>query len=254
MSTTRNVLRGCEGMLSTFVEEFGFYLDSLDRIFELQGRIGLDEPALSALAERDQNRFKSYLFLCESANTTSMGALRLFSGNLYSDAFALLRMMYEIACLMHYGNRSPDHGDKVYATMFKSGLEEHAHSKREWSLIQKAERDFETEKADLTALRQYINNFGAHISRSKIVLGNVTALANRSASTVFLDNSRRKEFLMGLDLLHCLLMLVLEEYDKQAASHPGALPSVAAEIADHNRRFCKEVRPRLQARGGLASD
>ena len=134
MSITRNILCSCESFLSTFTHEFGVYLYSLDNVFVLQGQIGLKEPALSALPEADQNRFKTYLFLTESVNTTSTGALRLFSGNLYSDAFALLGMIYEIACLMHYGNQSPKHGDEVYMTIFKSGLEGQDHSKGEWSL------------------------------------------------------------------------------------------------------------------------
>lgn len=254
MSTTRNILRVPDGVLDTFIREFDFYLDSLDHIFHLQGCIGLDAPALSGLPERDQNRFKSFLFLTESVNTTSMGALRLFAGNLYSDAFALLRMMYEAACLMHYGNQSPQHGDEVCNTMFKSGLDGQDHSKGEWALIRKAEAHWEAEKPDLVPLRQYVNNFGAHISRAKIVLGNVSVVGNQSASTIFLDNSRKKEYLMGLDMLHSLLMMVLEEYDEHAASYPEAMPSVAEEIAAHNKRFLAEVRPRLRARGGLTSN
>ena len=254
MSTTRNILRASDGVLDTFIREFDFYLDSLDHLFHLQGCIGLDAPALSGLPERDQNRFKSFLFLTESVNTTSMGALRLFAGNLYSDAFALLRMMYEAACLMHYGNQSPQHGDEVCNTMFKSGLDGQDHSKGEWALIRKAEAHWEVEKPDLVLLRQYVNNFGAHISRAKIVLGNVSVVGNQSASTIFLDNSRKKEYLMGLDMLHSLLMIVLEEYDEHAASYPEAMPSVVEEIAAHNKRFLAEVRPRLRARGGLTSN
>lgn len=255
MSITRNILRASDGaLLDTFIREFDFYLDSLDHIFHLQGRIGLDAPALSGLSERDQNRFKSFLFLTESVNTTSMGVLRLFAGNLYSDAFALLRMMYEAACLMHYGNQSPQHGDEVCNTMFKSGLDGQDHSKREWALIREAEAHWEAEKPDLVPLRKYINNFGAHISRAKIVLGNVSVVGNQSASTIFLDNSRKKEYLMGLDMLHSLLMMILKEYDEHAASYPGAMPSVADKIAAHNKRFLAEVRPFLQARGGLTSN
>lgn len=254
MSTTRNILRACETVLDSFTGEFGIYLDSLDHIFHLQGEIGLDESALSALPERDQNRFKSYLFLTESVNTTTMSALRLFSGSLYSDAFALLRIIYEAACVMHYGNQSTQDGDEVYTTMFKSGLDDQEHSKGEWALIRKAEAQWEEQNSGLAPIRQYVNNFGAHISRAKIVLCNVTALGNQSASTVFFDNSGKKEYVMGLDMLHCLLLMVLEEYDKQAASHPGSLPSVADEIVAHNRRFLAEVRPQLQARVGLASN
>jgi len=232
--------------LDPFIERFGFYLDSLDRVFELQSRIGLETPALTALAEEEQARFKTYLFLQEACNTTGTGALRLFVGNFYSDAFALLRMIYEAAALMHYGNASPENASEVYRTIFKSDLDDAAHSKGEWALIRKAESRFEDEKPDLVPLRQYINNFGAHISRAKIVLGNVGTAGNQAASSVFRSNFGKAEYLMGLDMLHGLLMLVLEEYDRQAALHQGALPSVAGEIAAHNQQFVEEIRPQLQ--------
>ncbi|MHC4388966.1 MAG: hypothetical protein ACYSX1_10200, partial [Planctomycetota bacterium] len=147
-------------------------------------------------------------------------------------------------------NESLQHGDELYRSMFKSGLEEAAHAKGEWALIKKAQSRLETEEPELVPLRQCINNFGAHISRAKIVLGNVGTLGNQSASTVFLSNFNKSEYLMGLDLLHCLLMMTLQEYDKHAASYSGALPSVADDIAAHNRHFAVEVRPRLQAREG----
>lgn len=247
MSTTRNILDACNCFLPPFIKHFGFYLDSLDYIFALQGRIGLEETALGILPDTDQSRFKSYLFLMESVNTTSTGALLLLAGNIYSDVFALLRMIYEAASLMHYGNQSRQRGDEVYRCIFKSGLDEAAHAKGEWALIKKAESCWEAEKPGLIPLRQYINNFGAHVSRAKIVLGNVGVLGTQSASTVFLYNFKKREYLMGLDLLHCLLMMTLEEYDKHAASYPGSCPSVAAEIAVHQRHFISEVRPRLQA-------
>jgi len=254
MSTTRSLLRTCASYLDDFEREFGFYLDSLDRIYHLQGLIGLERQELSALPEPDQNRFKSYLFIVGSASTTSLGALRLFAGNLYSDAFALLRMLYEACTLMHYGNQSSQHGDEVYRTLFKSGLDGEEHSKGEWSLIRKATKQWEAENPDMVPLRQYVNNFGAHVSRAKIVLGNITARGDESTSVLLTDNSRKQEFVMGLELLHALLVMALEEYDRQAAAHPGSSPSVAREIAEHQSRFMAEIRPRLQRRAGLPSN
>ncbi len=248
-STTRHLLQWCNGIQEPFAERFGFYLDSLDRMYHLQGRIGLDEPALAALPDQDQKRFKTYLFLTESINTTSTGALRLFAGNLYCDSFALLRVIYEVASLMHYGNGSSDDADEVYRTLFR-GTDDTAHTRGEWDLIRKAQARLEGEEPGLALIRQRLNNFGSHTSRAKIFLGNVGTLGNRSASTVFAPNFTKREYLMGLDILHCLLMLALDEYDKQAASYPGAFTSVAKDIASHNRHFAAEVRPRLQAMMG----
>ena len=249
MSTTRNILRAGDSFLESFVEDFGSYLDSLDYAFHLQGQIGV--PDLSVLSETEQKRFKSYLFLTNSVNTTTMGALRLFSSNFYSDAFALLRMIYEAASLMHYGNKSPQKADEVYRSIFKSGLNEHEHFKGEWALIRKAEGDWEKQNADLIPIRQYINNFGAHISRAKIVLGNVTMRGNESIPSIFSDNSRKSEFVMGLDMLHNLFMMALEEWDKQAALYVGALPSLRDKILAHTNRFIKEIRPKLQEKAGI---
>lgn len=248
-SITRNVLQWCNGLLEPFAERFGFYLDSLDRVYYLQGRIGLDEPALAALPNEDQNRFKTYLFLTESINTTTTGALRLFAGNLYCDAFAVLRLMYEGASLMHYGNRSSDDADEVHRTLFR-GTDDTAHTRGEWALIRKAQARLEGEEPGLALIRQRLNNFGSHTSRAKIFLGNVGTLGNQLVSTVFTINFHKSQHLEGLDMLHCLLMMALEEYDKHAASYAGAFPSVAEDIASHNRHFAAEVRPRLQAMMG----
>ncbi len=252
MSTVRNLLQVHGDRVSGFAEEFGYYLDSFDMAFSLQSRIGLDRAAMSALPDREQNRFKANLFRTESVNTTVIGALYLLAGNLYSDAFALLRMMYEAACLMHYGNQSPLCGDELFQTMFRSGLDERSHAQGEWKIVSKAMREWESQVRGLAPIRQFINNFGAHISRAKIALGNVTALGNQSASTVFTDNTHKREFVAGMDILHNLFMMVLEEYDRQASSHAGAAPSVAPEAATLNRQYLREVQPRLQKRAGLA--
>lgn len=254
MSTTRSLLRTRSDHTHAFIQEFGFYLDSVDHAFSLQARIGLDVSALSALPEQEQNEFKTYLFLAESVNTTTLGALQLFAGNVFCDAFALLRIMYEAAALMHYGNQSAQNRSEVYRALFKSGMDSHDHHKGEWAMVRKATSKWESENPELMAVRRYLNNYGAHMSRAKIVLGNVAALGNQSASTVFTDNTRRPEFVMGLDMLHSLFMKVLEEYDKQAASHHGASPSLAQEIASHNTRFLSEIRPRLQRRVGVQAN
>src|SRR5665811_116195 len=118
MSATRGVFKVTDASRQQFIERFDFYLDSLDRLFELQGQVGLSEPSLAALSADDQLRFKAYLFLMESANTTATGALQLFAGNCHSDAYALLRMIYEVAALMYYGNGSPECSAEVHRTMF----------------------------------------------------------------------------------------------------------------------------------------
>ncbi|MDZ4180684.1 MAG: hypothetical protein U1E29_15875 [Coriobacteriia bacterium] len=228
------------------MDRFDFYLDALDGLFVLQGRAGLSEAALTALPADEQLRFKAYLFLMESVNTTASGALQLFASNYYSDAFALLRMIYEAASLMYYGNQSPVCADEFYETVFKSGLEDAAHAKGEWALIRKAQSAMEDADPELVEVRKLINNFGAHVSRAKIVLGNVAASSGQTVSTVFRDNCRQPEFLQGLDLLFCVLAIAVQQYDRQAATYAGAKPDVADEIGSAINRFAGVTRPRLQ--------
>jgi len=248
MSTTRNILNECKNKLNPFFRDFGFYLDSLDHIFHLQGQIGLDRKALSALSEHDQNRFKSCLFLVESANTTAIGALQLFASNLSADVYALLRMIYEVFCLLYYSNQSIQNGNEVCKVMFKSGLDELAHIKGEWKLIKKAQSCLEIQEPKLKELRKFINNFGVHISRAKIILGNVNVLGDTTISAFFLNNFNKKEYLAGLEILHSLLLNVIKEYDKHAVSYQGAAPSINDRIFEHEKYFIKEIRPKLLSR------
>lgn len=246
MSSTRNLLQACEPAFEQFETDFAFYLDAMDQLFRLQGKVGLEKPQLAALPEADQNRFKGFMFIVESSNTTGIGALRLFASGLFSDPYALLRMLYEAGALLHYGNKSTSDGNQLFATIFKSGLDNKEHAKAEWALVQKATREWEKELPDLAPLRQYINNYGAHLSREKIVLGNMGVLGEGTVSTLFTANYGKPHLLMGLDTLFLLLLHILEEYDRQATSHAGSEPSIAPKLRELNKHFHAEVRPNLQ--------
>ena len=71
MSTTRDVINLNVNYSKHFINKFGFYLDSYDKIYHIQSKIGVAD--LDQFSESDQNIMKSYLFLMESANTTSSG-------------------------------------------------------------------------------------------------------------------------------------------------------------------------------------
>ncbi|MBN4081268.1 hypothetical protein JYT44_02765 [Caldithrix abyssi] len=193
-STTRSSLAIFNQVTKDFEQKFGFYLDALDQIYQYQSKIGLLKSELSALPEQDQNIIKSFLFLVESSNTTSIGALRLFSSNLFSDAYSLLRILYEIASLIHYGNLPDQNKIEIYQTLFMSGLPEKEHKKKEWKLIQKSERKLESERPDYNKILKELNNFGGHISGAKIILGNVSTLGNAVASRVFTSNFNNSRF------------------------------------------------------------
>lgn len=168
MSTTRNILSITSNFEKDFLKNFGFYLDSLDKLFDIIDGIGLDETRLSKLPESESNKYKSFLFLMEAANTTSIGVLRLLSGNIFSDANGLLRILYEIACIMHWGNASEDNKEKIYIDFFKSKVSDKERSTLEWKLIKSAQKLFEDEKPGMSDIRRELNNYGSHLSLKKL--------------------------------------------------------------------------------------
>lgn len=247
MSTTRNLLNSLDQFTENFKFKFDFYLDILDKLYNLQSKIGLSESELNSLNDEDQNLIKSYLFLVESANTTSIAALRLFSSNFHSDGYSLIRILYEIGCLLHYGNISSENKREVLYTIFKSTLQPDDHNKEEWKIIQKAERKLESQNPEYENIRKELNNFGGHISRSKVVLGNVTSFNNATASKVFFSNFNSKHLLAGLDFLFSLMMLILDEYCTHLIGFNGVDEYSKNEIEKLPRIFLKEIRPKLQS-------
>ena len=191
MNTLENVFNIMDEFSSQFKRKFNFYTKSFNEIMEIQCNIGLSKNEMTELELIDEKLVKTYLFLAESSNTTSAGALRLISSNLFSDAYSLMRILYEIACLMHWGNISIENKQEVYNIIFKSRQSGNEQGKLEWKLIQKAQTQFETEKPRLIDIRKKLNNYGSHISREKIV-GNITSLNGASASIMFVNNMGNK--------------------------------------------------------------
>jgi len=248
MSTTRNTLGICDGWTESFLEEFGFYLDYIDELIRIQGSVGFERDELAALADDDQDLVKTYLFLAEAGNTTMTAALRLLSSNLHADAFGLIRILYEIACIMHYGNILRANKSEILRTMFKSGLIGKEQSKAEWKLTREALAAFRSEKPDLDEVVDFLNNYGAHISREKVVLGNMTALGDQSASSVFISSFGAKRFLIGLEFLYHILAMIQEEYIRHLEDLGGASQDRHKAVVELGKRFLKDVRPKLQAR------
>jgi len=247
MSISRDILDILDFHTKAHLEQFSFYLDAYDELFTLQTRMGLDEPALHLLADEDQNIFKAHLFLVESANTTWAASLRLLSSGFDADAYSLIRILYEVAALLHYSNSNPPSTRKeLYRTVFKSGLSEDQHRKKEWALIRKAEALLESDISGLVHVRRELNNFGSHISRSKVVLGNITSLGCSAVSRVFTANWTNRTYLAALDFLFNMMMLILEEYAEANVAFDGITDKVHAEVKGITAKFTTEVRPRLQ--------
>lgn len=245
MSTSRNILSISSNFEKDFLKKFGFYLDSLDEIFVIMDNIGLDETNLSELPKSEGDIYKSILFLMEAANTTSIGALRLLSGNIFSDANGLLRILYEIACIMHWGNASEKNKAKIYNEFFKSEVSTKERSKLEWQLIKSAQKLFEDEKSGMLDIRKELDNYGSHISLKKIVMGNVTNMGRASSSTIFTSNFNNILFLRSLDFLHSLMLLILEEYSFHNKAYGGLSPDAESKIQKLPENFLLNVRPKL---------
>ena len=234
MSTSRNILGILDSQTKDFLGYFPFYLDALDELFSLQSSIGLDGAAMQALPEDDQNAVKTYVFLVESANTTWAAALRLLSSGFVAESYSLIRVLYEIAALLHYANSSPPSTRaELYLTMFKSGLPEDQHRKEEWNLIRKASQLIEQENPGLVPVHRELNNFGGHISRAKVVLSNITVIGSSSASRIFTPNWKDNRYLAGLDFLFTVTVLILEEYTKVHETYGGITPDVQGKVRGH---------------------
>lgn len=247
MSITRNVIELQNNYAKEFNIHFGFYLDILDQVYKTQSSIGLSEKELDKLNEEESNVFKSILFLTESSNTTSSGVLRLFSSNYVSDAFSLLRILYEIACLLHYGNNNWENKKELYLSFFKANTSEEKQRKTEWQLIKKAQTLLENDRSEYIEIRNKLNNYGGHISLAKIITGNVTTVGNATASSIFKPNFQNRNFLMGLDFLFSMEMLILEEYSNHLEKYNGVGESERKLIRILPTKFLKQIRPKLQA-------
>jgi len=248
MSISRNVLCLLQGHEKTFSRRFAFYLDATDEAMILQGQMGLDADAIKALHEHDQNLIQTYVLLVESGNTTWAAALRLLSSGFAADSYGLIRILYETAALLHYGNSSPpETRTELYNAIFKSRLEESEHRKQEWKFTQKATCLLEDDKPGLVPLRQELNNFGGHISRSKVVLGNLTVIGDVPVSCVFAPGWCNTWYLAGLELLFLVKAVILEEYARMQESYGGLPPGVQARVAGLTETFLSSVRPKLQA-------
>lgn len=248
MSTSRNILRILDGHTKDYLDRFAFYLDAADQVIALQGKMGLDVAAMQALPEHDQNLVKAYLFLVESSNTTWAAALRLLSSGFIADAYGLIRILYETAALLHYANSSPpDTRTELYRKMFESGLPEEAHRKQEWAFTRKATQLLETNYPDLIRVHKELNNFGGHISKSKVVLGNITAFGDASASPIFTPNWSDNRYLAGLDFLLTVSTLVLEEYATLHETFGGISPDIQTKVRGLAGKFMSSVRPKLQS-------
>jgi len=69
-----------------------------------------------------------------AAENSVYGALRLISGNLHCDAYALLRILFESYCIMYFGDTSVERMWKVHRTLSAPA----ADPKSSWTWLRRA--------------------------------------------------------------------------------------------------------------------
>jgi hypothetical protein len=228
-----------------FKTSFHFYLDEFNDLIMLQSNMIINKDELNNLNEENQNSVKAYGFLLETSNTTMAGVLRLLSGNMYSDSFSLIRILYEILCVMKYGNLSVGNRIKIVETFFKVKLEVLEQNTAESRVISSAKKAVGSLYPELKDLKYYLNFFGSHISRAKIGLGNVAILNEPQSSPIFSCNFFNKYFLSSMDMLFQVYLLIFEEYITLFQNYMRLDGQVIEQFKSIKVNFVNEVRPKL---------
>lgn len=243
MSTFQNITNIADWASKDFAKEFDYYLTSYFKIYNIQSSIGIED--LTIFPENTKNIYLTYLFFVESANTTSTAVIRLLSSNIFSDCYSLLRILFEIACLLHFGNCSEENKSEIYDTFFGKGLTEKEHNRNEWKLTQKATTFFLDKQPELNQLKDELNNFGSHISRAKIALGNVGLIGERQASKFFTPNFKHPLFRKALGYLYSIMLIILEEYIKHNISYNSAKQTDLIQVKLLNDELINQILPKL---------
>jgi hypothetical protein len=228
-----------------FKKIFKFYLEAFDSLILLQSNFKIETEEFDKLNDGEQNSIKAYVLLMETSNTTMTGVLRLLSGNLYSDAYSLLRILYETVCLMKFGNLNEENKELIVNTFFKSKLQGSEQNFAENNLEKLAIKKVEELYPGLNQFKYFLNNFGSHISRDKIALGNVGILGDSQASKIFSNNFNNKYYLSALDILLNLSISILEEYIKLFQNYRKFDKDIIDNFIKIKSGHTEKIRPQL---------
>lgn len=244
-SISRDVIIASNSMSQIFLSTYSFYLDYVDKLYSCLTKMGVDR--LSSLTEEDNNLYKSFYFMLNSAITTSYGILILFSHNLYSDTYSLIRMLHEISTLFFYGNESRLNKIEIYDVFYKSSFSGKEQGRHEFKLIKKAEHALLAVEPSFSDFIMKLNNFGSHISREKIVLGNIS-LKGKDAigSSINNLNFNNKELILGLELFFLTMLFLIEQYAKNLLEYNAITDDTIHEINSIRHTYLTNISPRLQ--------
>lgn len=228
-----------------FKNTFGFYLQFLDRIYQIPIYIRIEDDIFLSLPDIDRQLLSFYRTLNDSAITTSIGALRLFSSNNSSDTFSLLRILSEILSLMSYGNKSRERKLEFYNAFVNFEIKGEIKNKANWDFLKKAKSAFINDFSGMKEVFDYINDFGSHASSKKIFEGNIANRNNVSISSFFQNNFHNRNFLLGLSFLASMLMNITIQYSIHYAEYNGVSEELQSDINNLTPIFSSTIQPVL---------
>ncbi len=246
MSAIGTALSLCALNEKKFIEQFDFVIEYFDKIYKLMSRMGLEQERLAALPQPEQVQIRAYLYLLESAVTTSVAALRLLSANLCADLYGLIGVLYEIGSLMHYGNASGRRKEKLSNLLYNSELPDEEQQTAAAQLNEQALQLLEKNNPGLKKIRLELTAFSNHIVRKKIVMGKVTATGFDSVSTVIRSSVHSRYYFAGIDLLFNSLRMILDEYTIHNQAYKAVSIEVLTEVHSLGSGWVTRVRPKLQ--------
>ncbi len=248
MSAARHVLGIGNKFGDLFVEEFGFYLDSVDKLFDIQSATGLSEDVFVNLPEETQDAFKAVLILVQQSNAITTGALRLLSGNSVAEAYLSLRALYETAALLHYGNVSTGNAGQVSRLLFLS-LDGEVQRRAEKAVVRRAVRRLESDHPGFAGTRKELDRYGPGISRERVLLS-VRVFGGETTTATLINQFHSRQFLMVIDLLHNLFSFIVKKFLEftNEIEPNGNSSELLEQLKVVDRQFLQQARPALQAK------
>lgn len=228
----------------TFRDTFGFYCDGFDELLRRFVSLRPGNDRLAGMEATNQLVIQAYGYLHEATRTQALAAYRHLAEQQYAGAYPLLRLLYEAAAVMYFGNISKLNGQRVYVDVFKSGREEKGHRRLERKLVAKARKRFRRDNPNLAAIESDIDYYGGGLSRGSITLANPVTDPNPAA-----QRYQDRRLMAGLDYLFALMVLITEEYAAHVDAFFGLRPQDQDAVSQLPEHWANVIRPRLEQLG-----
>ena len=256
MDNTSALLQFLAAKSKSFQSEFEDLLDWVSDVIEIQGTIGFNEAALAKLPQDDRDLVVTYVALMNGMDTTLLGLLHMLGAGLVSDGYALARTLFESYVVMAYGNRealegAPDCRTHVVDVLGRGVGPADKQGHREQELVRVARhRLLEGHPAEkqLRELLRFINNFGSHLSRAKILGGNSTSKNGRLVSAAAIMDHTDGHLLRCLSTASILFLSANVEYFRALSVASGNPLPQTSPFDQLEQRYMQHIEPGLRER------